>query len=52
MDEELKLNEPFVKWMQDQRIQNNAELASLCGGAFLLAETGLLNGKSATTCIG
>ncbi len=49
MDVELNLNRPFVKWMQNQRIENNAELASLCGGAFLLADSGLLNGKTATT---
>ena len=47
--EELKLNEPFVNWIREQRVKNNAEVASLCTGAFLLAETGLLNGKSCAT---
>lgn len=42
-------NEEFVEWIKTQRIQNDAEIASLCKGAFLLAETGLLNGKSCAT---
>jgi transcriptional regulator GlxA family with amidase domain len=46
---ELKKNAAFVPWIQKQRIENNSEIASLCIGAFLLAETGLLNGKSCAT---
>ena len=46
---QIELNHPLIDWMQKQRIQNNAEIASLCRGAFLLAETGLLNGKSCAT---
>ena len=42
-------NKAFVDWIREQRIINNAEIASLCKGAFLLAETGLLNGKSCAT---
>ena len=38
----------LVKWLQDQYMQG-AELASICVGAFLLASTGLLTGKRATT---
>ncbi|MCF0056926.1 GlxA family transcriptional regulator [Dyadobacter sp. CY356] len=38
----------FVPWLQ-QQYQIGAEIASFCTGAFLLAATGLLNGKSATT---
>ncbi len=37
-----------IPWLQ-QQYQNGAEIASFCTGAFLLAATGLLNGKSATT---
>ena len=35
--------------MKKQRVTHGAEIASLCRGAFLLAETGLLNGKSCAT---
>ena len=45
----LDANAPFIEWIKSQRIENGAEIASLCKGAFLLAETGLLNGKSCTT---
>lgn len=48
-EKELKANAPFIPWIKEQRIRNNAEIASLCTGAFLLAETGLLNGKSCAT---
>ena len=49
MKEQIEVNYPFVAWMKDQRIRNNAEIASLCRGAFLLAETGLMHGKSCAT---
>ena len=39
---------PFARWLTAQHARG-AVLASNCGGAFLLAETGLLNGRSATT---
>lgn len=45
----IAANKPFINWIKEQRIGHNAELASLCKGAFLLAETGLLNGKSCAT---
>lgn len=45
----IEHNRSFVKWMRHQRIVHDAELASLCKGAFLLAETGLLKGKSCAT---
>ncbi|MBO6515429.1 MAG: helix-turn-helix domain-containing protein [Bacteroidia bacterium] len=48
-EKELKNNSPFIPWIVNQRISNGAEVASLCTGAFLLAETGLLNGKSCAT---
>jgi transcriptional regulator GlxA family with amidase domain len=44
----LKLNEQSVPWIIDQ-YQKGAEVASLCIGAFLLASTGLLNGKKCST---
>ncbi|MFY0645121.1 MAG: helix-turn-helix domain-containing protein [Bacteroidia bacterium] len=42
-------NHKMVEWIKNQRIANNADIASLCKGAFLLAETGLVNGKSCAT---
>lgn len=45
----IEMNQPLVDWMQLQRIENGAEIASLCKGAFLVAETGLINGKSCST---
>ena len=39
---------PFARWLTIQHARG-AVLASSCGGAFLLAETGLLSGRSATT---
>lgn len=39
---------PFLRWLVEQHARG-AVLASNCGGAFLLAETGLLDGRAATT---
>ncbi|MEL7121256.1 MAG: helix-turn-helix domain-containing protein [Bacteroidota bacterium] len=49
LEKQIERNIAFVEWMKKQRISNDAEIASLCRGAFLLAETGLLNGKSCAT---
>lgn len=49
IDKQIERNILFVDWMRDQRITHGSEIASLCRGAFLLAETGLLNGKSCAT---
>lgn len=49
LDIEIQKNMDFVKWIKLQRIENDSEIASLCKGAFLLAETGLVNGKSCAT---
>lgn len=48
MAQAVKQNEDFVPWIQEQH-RKGAEVASLCIGAFLLASTGLLNGKSCST---
>jgi transcriptional regulator GlxA family with amidase domain len=48
MQKALALNKELVPWIIDQ-YNNGAELASLCIGAFLLASTGLLNGKKCST---
>ncbi len=44
----LQREQAMIKWLQQQYSQG-AELASICVGAFLLAATGLLTGKKATT---
>ncbi len=44
----LSQNLDFIPWITDQ-YKRGAEVASLCVGAFLLASTGLLNGKKCTT---
>lgn len=41
-------NKAAVPWIVSQ-YENGAEVASLCVGAFLLASTGLLNGKKCST---
>ena len=49
LEKEIDNNQAFIPWIKQQRIKNDAEIASLCKGALLLAETGLLNGKSCAT---
>jgi transcriptional regulator GlxA family with amidase domain len=44
----IKMNKEFIPWIVDQ-YQKGSEVASLCLGAFLLAATGLLNGKKCST---
>jgi transcriptional regulator GlxA family with amidase domain len=44
----IELNKDFVPWINAQ-YNAGAEVASLCVGAFLLASTGLLNGKKCAT---
>ena len=49
IEQALKENGKLINWITQRRIQNDAEVTSLCRSAFILAETGLLNGKSCTT---
>lgn len=49
IEKALEINIPLIEWIKTKRIENDAEIASLCRSAFLLAETGLLNGKSCAT---
>lgn len=49
LEKEIVNNREFINWIKTQRIENDSEIASLCKGAFLLAETGLVNGKSCAT---
>jgi transcriptional regulator GlxA family with amidase domain len=44
----LSLNNGILPWIREQHVRG-AEIASLCLGAFLLAETGLLNGGKCST---
>lgn len=41
-------NQPLIHWVKDKSKQVN-RIASVCSGAFLLAEAGLLQGKKAVT---
>jgi len=44
----IELNKDFIPFINKQH-NNGAEVASLCVGAFILASTGLLNGKQCST---
>jgi transcriptional regulator GlxA family with amidase domain len=46
--EVIKDNEELIDWIREQ-YKNGAEIASICTGAFLLAATGLLDGKTCST---
>lgn len=48
MQEAIADNHAYLPWIVTQ-YQSGAEIATFCTGAFLLAATGLLNGKIATT---
>lgn len=44
----IETNKKVLPWIKEQ-YNNGAEVASLCVGAFLLASTGLLNGRKCST---
>lgn len=44
----IKNNEALIAWIKEQ-YKCGAEIATMCSGAFLLAATGLLDGKSCST---
>src|SRR5690606_40402517 len=44
MKQAVELNQAYVPWIVRQ-YKNGAEIASFCVGAFLLASTGLLDGR-------
>jgi len=48
MEQSIEMNKAFLPWI-NKHYQQGAEVASLCMGAFLLAATGILDGKRATT---
>lgn len=47
-EKSVEANALFIDWIAKQ-YKNGAEIASICTGAFLLAATGLLDGKSCST---
>lgn len=47
-DPNEKHHDQRIKWLQE-RYEDGSDLASVCAGAFTLASTGLLDGKTATT---
>jgi transcriptional regulator GlxA family with amidase domain len=47
-DSLIGTNKALIEWMKAQ-YKNGAEIASICTGAFLLAATGLLEGKTCST---
>lgn len=48
METAIQKNKVLIPWIQ-QQYRQGAEVASLCVGAFLLAATGLVNGKKCST---
>ena len=48
IEEVIQKEARIIEWLK-QQYKENTELASICVGSFLLAATGLLNGKKATT---
>ncbi|MEN7547602.1 helix-turn-helix domain-containing protein [Rapidithrix thailandica] len=48
MEKGISLNRAYIPWIL-QQYQRGAEVASLCVGAFILAETGLLKGRECST---
>lgn len=48
MAESIRINQAYIPWIIEQHKQG-AEVASLCVGSFLLAATGLVNGKKCST---
>ena len=48
MKQVIEANKAFIPWIV-QQYRGGAEIVSLCIGAFILASTGLLNGRSCTT---
>jgi len=44
----VKQNQPLIDWIADQ-YKHGAEVASICTGAWLLAASGLLDGKNCST---
>lgn len=48
IEKTLRVQGDVIGWLKD-RYRRGAHIATICTGAFVLAETGLLDGKTATT---
>lgn len=48
IEKNLREEHEVIDWIKD-RYRGGAHIAAICSGAFVLAETGLLDGKTATT---
>jgi transcriptional regulator GlxA family with amidase domain len=48
IDKTLRVQGEVIDWLKD-RYRRGSHIATICTGAFVLAETGLLDGKTATT---
>jgi transcriptional regulator GlxA family with amidase domain len=48
LENAVNVNQDFIQWIINQ-YNNGAEVASLCIGSFILASTGLLNGKECSS---
>lgn len=48
MERDIALNRKYISWIHEQYLKGS-EVASLCVGAFLLAETGLLKNRNCST---
>ncbi|MCB0518904.1 MAG: helix-turn-helix domain-containing protein [Saprospiraceae bacterium] len=49
MEAPILENNGLIAWMKKQHVEHGTELASMCTGAFLVAATGLLDGKKCTS---
>jgi transcriptional regulator GlxA family with amidase domain len=47
-EQAVKANSQLIEWIE-QQYKNGAEIASICTGAFLLASSGLLDGRTCST---
>ena len=45
LEKEIENNAGYIPWIRKQRIEHDTEIASLCKGAFLLAETGIFTNE-------